>query len=89
MICRTYVGFHLTLLHTIYAGFRLSDFRDEDFFMFSYYRPMVDNDAPGAWLIWTPGARLTGFIKGITKHCYTQKIQANSENLCPPPRIFF
>ena len=39
---------------------------------FSYYKPMVDNDAP----IWTPEAWLAGSIKGITKHCYTQNIKA-------------
>ena len=36
---------------------------------------MVDNDAPGAWPIWTPVAWLAGFIKGTTKHCYTQNIK--------------
>ena len=39
---------------------------------------MVDNDIPGAWPILTPGAGLAGFIKGITKHCYTQNIKALS-----------
>ena len=28
---------------------------------------MADNDAPGAWPIWTPGSRLAGIIKGLTK----------------------
>ena len=37
---------------------------------------MADNDTPGVWLIWTQGARYLGFIKGITKHCYTQNIKA-------------
>ena len=37
---------------------------------------MVDNDATGACQIWTPGTCLAGFIKGITKHCYTQNIKA-------------
>ena len=44
--------------------------------MFSYYKPMIDNDAPGSWPIWTPGEWLEGFIKTITKHCYTQNIKA-------------
>ena len=35
---------------------------------------MADNDAPGAWPIWTPGSRLAGIIKGRTKHCFTQNI---------------
>ena len=33
--------------------------------MFSHYKPMADNDAPGA-----------GIIKGLTKHCFTQNIKA-------------
>ena len=37
---------------------------------------MADNDAPGTWLIWTPGLRLAGIIKGLTKHCFTQNIEA-------------
>ena len=38
------------------------------FSYFSHYKPMLDNDAPGAWPIWAPGTRLTGFMKGATKH---------------------
>ena len=37
---------------------------------------MADNDAPGAWPILTPGAWLAGFIKRVTKHCFTQNIKA-------------
>ena len=37
---------------------------------------MADNDAPGAWPIWATWTRLAGFMKGITKHCYTQNIKA-------------
>ena len=44
--------------------------------MFSHYKPMADNDAPGVWPIWTPGSRLAGSIKGLTKHCFTQNIKA-------------
>ena len=40
-----------------------------------HYKPMADNDAPGAWPIWTPGSRLAGIIKGLTKHCFTQNIK--------------
>ena len=43
---------------------------------FSHYMPMADNDAPGAWPIWTPGSQLTGIIKGLTKHCFTKNIKA-------------
>ena len=45
-------------------------------FIFSHYKPMVDNGAPEAWPIRAPGTRLTGFMKGVTKHCYTQHIKA-------------
>ena len=37
---------------------------------------MAVNDVPGAWPISTPGSRLTGIIKGLTKHCFTQNIKA-------------
>ena len=37
---------------------------------------MTDNDAPGAWPIWTPGSQLAGIIKGLTKQCFTQNIKA-------------
>ena len=37
---------------------------------------MADNDAPGAWPIWTPGSRLAGIIKGLTKHGFTQNMKA-------------
>ena len=47
MIGRIYEGYHLTLLHTKYIGFRPCGFSEEDFFIFSHYKPMLDNDAPG------------------------------------------
>ena len=37
---------------------------------------MADNDAPGAWPILTPGSRLAGIIKELTKHYFTQNIKA-------------
>ena len=37
---------------------------------------MADNDALGVWPIWTPGSRLAGIIKGLTKHCFYQNIKA-------------
>ena len=36
---------------------------------------MADNDAPGAWPMLTPGSRLAGIIKGLTKHCFTQNMK--------------
>ena len=57
------------LLHTKYIGFRPCGFREEDFFfIFSHYKPMLDNDASGAWPIWAQVTRLAGFMKGVTKH---------------------
>ena len=42
-------------------------FREKDFFMyFSNYKPMPDNDAPGAGLVWNPGAWFAGCIKRST-----------------------
>ena len=77
MIARIYVEYHLTLLHTKYTSFRPCGFREEDFFkMFSHYKLLADKDAPGAWPIWTPGSRLAGIIKVLTKHCFTQNIKA-------------
>ena len=39
---------------------------------------MVDNDMPGAWPVWTPGAPLAGFIKRNTIHCYKQNMKSGS-----------
>ena len=71
-----YVEYHLTLLHTKYTSFRPCGFKKKIFKYFSHYKPMADNDAPGAWPIWTPGSRLAGIIKGLTKHCFTQNMKA-------------
>ena len=38
-----------------------------------YVFPMTP---PGAGPVWTPGARLAGFIKRTTIHCYTQNMKA-------------
>ena len=37
---------------------------------------MTDNGVPEAWPIWTPGARLAGFIKRTFMHCYIQNMKA-------------
>ena len=34
------------------------------------------HDAPGAGPLWTPGARMAGFMKRTTRHCYTQNMKA-------------
>ena len=43
---------------------------------FSHYKPTAHMDIPGAWSIWTPGTWLAGLMKGTTKHCYIQNIEA-------------
>ena len=48
---------------------------------------MTDKDAPGAWPIWTPGSRLAGIIKGLSKHCFTQNMKALG--LMVSEKIFF
>ena len=37
---------------------------------------MVDDDMPGAWPVWTPGAPLAAFIKESIIHWFTQHMKA-------------
>ena len=37
---------------------------------------MADIHHPGARPFWTPETWLAGFVKGTTRHCYTQNIKA-------------
>ena len=37
---------------------------------------MVDNDVPGAWPVWTPGAPLAAFIEENIIHLSTQHMKA-------------
>ena len=64
-----YKGEYYTLVHTTYESSGPYGFGEEDFFCFSH-------DAPGARPVWTPGARLAGFIKRTTIYCYTQNMKA-------------
>ena len=68
-----YKGEYYTLVHTTYESSEPYGFGEEDFFVF----PMTP---PGAGPVWTPGARLAGFIAGFIKrtniHCYTQNMKA-------------
>ena len=75
MLGRIYVNLHITMLHTKYRSFVCCGFR-EDFSCIFHCKPMADNDAPRAGPVWTPGARLAGFIKRTTIHCYTQNMKA-------------
>ena len=68
-VSRIYKEYHYTLLHTKYESSGPCDFGGEDFLCFSH-------EAPRAGSIWTPGARLAGFIKRTTIHCYTQNMKA-------------
>ena len=69
MVGRIYKEDHYTLLHTKYKSSGPCGFGEEDFLCFSH-------DALGAGPVWTPGARLAGFIERTTIHCYTQNIKA-------------
>ena len=42
---------------------------------------MVDNDKPGAWPVWTPGALLAAFIKESIIHKSTQHMKVLVELL--------
>ena len=69
-----YKGEYYTLVHTTYESSGPYGFGEEDFFL------CFSHDAPGAGLVWTPGAWLAGFIAGFIKrttiHCYTQNMKA-------------
>ena len=69
MIGRIYIEDHYTLLHTKYESFGPCGFGEGYFLCFSH-------DAPGAMPVRTPGARLAGFIKRTTIHCYKQNMKA-------------
>ena len=66
MIGRSYVEYHLSLLHTrTYKLSGLVVLERKIFKCFSQYKPMADNDAPGVWPIWTPGSRSGRNYKGV------------------------
>ena len=67
-VSKIYKYDHYTLLHTKYESPGPCGFGD--FFL------CFSHDAPGAGPVWTPGARLAGFIKTTTIHCYTQNMNA-------------
>ena len=59
------------LLQTKYESSGPCDFGEEDFFLCFTHDP-----PPGAGPVRNPGARLAGFIKRTTIHCYTQNMKA-------------
>ena len=71
---RIYKEDHYTLLHTEYESSVPFGFEEEDFFCFSHCKSMGAND-PRAGPILTPEARLAGFIKRTTTHCYIQNMK--------------
>ena len=79
----------MTMLYIKYTSF-VSCCCREDFFMymFFHYKSMVDNDMPGAWPVWTPGASLVAFIKESIIHWSTQHIKALG-HMVSEKKIFF
>ena len=65
----------MTMLYIKYTSF-VSCCCREDFFIYFHYKSMVDNDMPGAWPVWTPGAPLAAFIKESIIHWSTQHMKA-------------
>ena len=49
---------------------------------------MVDNDMPGVWPVWTPGAPLAAFIKESIIHWSTQHKKALG-HMVSEKKIFF
>ena len=73
-IGRIYVELNMTMLLIKYTRFVSCCCRD--FFIYFYYKSMVDNGMPGAWPVWTPGAPLAAFIKESVIHWSTQHMKA-------------
>ena len=64
----------MTMLYIKYTSFVSCCCRD--FFIYFHYKSMVDNDMPGTWPVWTPGAPLAAFIKESIIHWSTQHMKA-------------
>ena len=62
-----YKGEYYTLVHTKYESSGPYGFGEDLSF---------SHDDPEAGPVWTPGARLAGFIKKTTIHCYKQNMKA-------------
>ena len=69
---RIYKDEHYILLLTEYESSGPCGFGEEDFFCFTHDPPPPGGAGP----VWTPGARLAGFIKRTTIRCYTQNMKA-------------
>ena len=73
----------MTMLYIKYTSF-VSCCSREDF----HYKSMVDNDMPGVWPVWTPGAPLAAFIKESIIHWSTQHMKALG-HMVSEKKIFF
>ena len=71
MIGRIYVEHHIT--YCFILNIQALGLQKRRFFHIS---PIWQIFTPRVWPIWTPGTWLAGFIKGTTRHCYTQNIKA-------------
>ena len=56
--------------------------------IYFHYKSMVDNDMPGVWPVWTPGAPLAAFIKESIIHWSTQHMKALG-HMVSEKKIFF
>ena len=75
----------MRMLYIKYTSF-VSCYCREDFFI--YYKSMVDNDMPGVWPVWTPGAPLAAFIEESIIHWSTQHMKALG-HMVSEMKIFF
>ena len=71
------------MLHTKYSlSFDFVVSEKKIFSCISHYKAMADNDAHETGPVWTPGARLAGFIKRTTIHCYIQNLKSMGAICC-------
>ena len=71
MVGRIYKEEHYILLQTKYESSGPCGFGEDFFFVLPMTPP-----PPRAGSVWTPGARLAGFIKRTTIFCYKQNMKA-------------
>ena len=73
LIGRIYKKDHYTLLYIQNMKALGHAVSEKKIFLCFFY--VLSHHAPGAGPVWTPGARLAGFIKRTTIHCYTQNMK--------------
>ena len=63
IIGRIYIKRHITLVHLKkYTNFGPAFSEKKIFSYVSYYKPIAENDVPGAWPVWTPLGTVVGVI---------------------------